>query len=95
MYHHYLLKDIGQSKKKKKKKKMNKVNSQLYTFCNMEPETFEYVLFNSFHVKNIWLYIFSKWQNLTGNHYVPTLRSCVLDAHSETIIQLYCYYKCI
>ena len=38
--------------------KMGKVNSQVCSFRNMEPETIEHLFFNCIYVKNIWLYVF-------------------------------------
>ena len=63
--------------------KMGKVNSQVCSFCNMEPETIEHLFFNCIYVKNIWLYVFQEWLSLTGSCHIPDLRSCVLGVNNE------------
>ena len=55
--------------------KMEKVNSQVCSFCNMDPETIEHLFFNCIYVKNIWLYVFQEWLSLTGSCHIPDLRS--------------------
>ena len=62
---------------------MGKVNSQVCSFCNMEPETIEHLFFNCIYVKNIWLYVFQEWLSLTGSCHIPDLRSCVLGVNNE------------
>ena len=63
--------------------KVGKINSQVCSFCNMEPETIEYLFFNCIYVKNIWLYVFQEWQSLTGSCHISYLRSCVLGVNNE------------
>ena len=63
--------------------KMGKVNSQVCSFCNMEPETIEHLFFNCIYVKNIWLYVFQEWLNLTGSCHIPDLRRCGLGVNNE------------
>ena len=62
---------------------MGKVNSQVCSFCNMEPETIEHLFFNCIYVKNIWLYVFQEWLSLTGSCHIPDLHSCVLGVNNE------------
>ena len=62
---------------------MGNVNSQVCSFCNIEPETIEHLFFNCIYVKNIWLYVFQEWLSLTGSCRIPDLRSCVLEVNNE------------
>ena len=60
---------------------MKKISSPTCNFCNLETETNEHLFFDCTHVKDIWLFAFDKFQKLTGFHFVPTLRSCILGIY--------------
>ena len=65
-----------------------KVNSQLCSFCNMEPETIEHLFFICIYLQNnIGLYVFQEWLDLSGSCHVglPNLRidSCVFGVNNE------------
>ena len=49
----------------------------------MEPATIEHLFFNCIYVKNVGLYVFQEWLNLTGSCHVPDLRSYILRVNNE------------
>jgi hypothetical protein len=71
--------------------KMNKVVSSRCTFCQLNEETIEHLFFYCIHVRDIWLYVFSKFSKATGHHVTPTLRLCIFgslkldDQYSDVI----------
>ena len=61
--------------------KMKKISSPTCNFCNLETETIEHLFFDCTLVKDIWLFAFDEFEKLTGFHFVPTLRSCILGIY--------------
>ena len=61
--------------------KIKKIGSPTCNFCNLETETIEHLFFDCTHVKDIWLFAFAEFQKLTGFHFVPTLRNCILGIY--------------
>jgi len=65
--------------------KMQKVTSQRCSFCLLETETIEHLFFDCNLVKNIWLFIFSEWQRVTGHVFIPTLQHCILGVYDHSV----------
>ena len=63
--------------------KMNKVASQNCSFCAMMPETIEHLFFECTQIKNIWLYIFDKVNQLSNNRFLCTLKLCLLGMYDK------------
>ena len=65
--------------------KTKKISSPTCNFCNLETETVDHLFFDCTHVKDIWLFTFDELQKLTGFHFVPTLRSCILGIYDVNV----------
>jgi exonuclease III len=74
--------------------KMKKVNSPSCVFCMLEQESLEHLFFECLEVKNVWLYVFSEWEKITGNIIVPTLETCILGI-LDTSVKHYVALNCV
>ena len=50
----------------------------------LEPETIEHLV-DCVHVRNIWLHVFIKWQNVTDHNFEPTLQSCIFGIFDKSV----------
>jgi len=64
--------------------KMKKVNSQLCTFCMLQPETIEHLFYDCIEVRNIWLAVCNEFKQITGYVYVPTRVDCILGIYDKS-----------
>ena len=57
---------------------MKKIDSPTCTFCMIGQQTIEHLFYECFCVKNIWLHVINKWNNLTKQNITLTLKTCIL-----------------
>jgi hypothetical protein len=57
--------------------KMKKVNSATCNFCGLEKQTIEHLFFNCTEVRNIWLFVFNKWNICVNSNIAPDVRTCI------------------
>ena len=64
--------------------KMKKNASSSCTFCRMETETLEHLLFNCYTIKNFWFDIFTRWNTCCATKYINVTSALVIYGMYET-----------